>query len=124
MPKWDADYVDELLEKFEQITSGLESRLEDIVEGRVTPDPDKIPIGSARKIDAAVLFFDICGWTHRSSFPDHVSLKRALYVLDALVPMVMHTVHAHGGFVEKNTGDGVMAVIPDMGTVNASQQAL
>jgi adenylate cyclase len=124
MPVWDTQYYKRLQQKFLTITVGLKSRLGDIVAGRVAPDPANISIGSARKMDAAVMFFDIRGWTHRSSDPDDEELRKALYTLDTVIPMVMHSVYEHQGFVEKNTGDGVMAVIPDLGEVNAAERAL
>ena len=31
-------------------------------------------------------------------------------MLDCVIPMVMQVIHDHDGYVEKNTGDGVMAV--------------
>ncbi len=32
-------------------------------------------------------------------------------MLDCVIPMVMHIVYDYGGYVEKNTGDGVMAIV-------------
>jgi class 3 adenylate cyclase len=43
-------------------------------------------------------------------------LKRTLLMLDCVIPMVMHVIHDHNGYVEKNTGDGVMGIIGADGT--------
>ncbi len=93
------------------MTYGLDERLEDIVQGRVTPAVEDIPIGSARRLSAAVLVFDIRGFSQRTSNDNDDTLKNALLLLDTVLPMVAHVVYDHGGYVEKNTGDGVLAVI-------------
>jgi class 3 adenylate cyclase len=111
MPTWNLDYLNSLQDRFTRILSGLDSRLEDVVQGRTAPPADAIPIGSARSVRAAVLFFDIRAFTHRSASAELQDLKRTLLMLDCVIPMVMHLVYDHGGYVEKNTGDGVMAVI-------------
>ena len=57
-----------------------------------------------------MLFFDIRNFTSRVQKGDSDTLKAALLMLDCVIPMVMHVVHDHDGYVEKNTGDGLMAV--------------
>jgi len=111
MPNWDRAYADSLTERFDQTLDGLSDRLDDVARGRVVPAVEDIAIGSGRAVDAAVLFFDIRDFTGRSGsfMPD--DLKTSLLLLDCVIPMVMHIVHDFGGYVEKNTGDGVMAVI-------------
>jgi class 3 adenylate cyclase len=68
-------------------------------------------------MNAAVLFFDIRGSSTRSGLV-------ALYTLDTVVPMVMRIVHDHGGYVEKNTGDGIMAILTGMDEKKAAENAL
>jgi adenylate cyclase len=110
MPEWNVAYVRDLRDRFAALVEGLDDRLEDVVQGRVIPDVENIPIASARAVRAAVLFFDIEDFTSRVPDADDLTLKRALFMLDCVIPMVMHVVHDHDGYVEKNTGDGVMAV--------------
>lgn len=111
MALWGLDYYATLLERFEAITDGLDDRISDIREGRSAPKLDDMTIGSGRKVMAAVVFFDICDFTKRTSRDDLGALAETLYMLDCVVPMVMHVVYDYGGYVEKNTGDGVMAII-------------
>ncbi len=109
MPNWNAEYYETLVDRFSDITDGLDDRLDAIVDGRIAPAVDDIPIGSARKLRAATLVFDIRGFSSRTTTV--ANMKKALQMLDCVIPMVEHIVHDHGGYVEKNTGDGVMAII-------------
>lgn len=111
MPKWNKEYYESLSDKFTTLLVGLNERLDDVVNGRVTPALDDIPIGSARKMRAAILFFDIRGFTNRTSSADLNSLKKTLYMLDCVIPMVMQIIYDFDGYIEKNTGDGLMAII-------------
>jgi adenylate cyclase len=108
---WTPEYLAGLRTRFDEIVNGLPSRLEDVVAGRVVPALTNIPIGSARSMRAAVLFFDIRGFTGRSSNPDLQQLKTTLLMLDTVIPMVMQVITDHDGYVEKNIGDGVMGII-------------
>lgn len=117
MPVWGSLYYNGLSSRFKEITAGLKWRLESIVNGRATPFIDDIPIGSAKKMNAAVLFFDIRGSSNRFGYV-------ALYTLDTVIPMVMKIVHDYGGYIEKNTGDGVMAIFTAMDDKAACKAAL
>jgi adenylate cyclase len=111
MPAWDASYVTTLNDRFGRITDGLEDRISDITAGRTAPALDDIALGSGRHVNASALFFDICGFSRRTNRDDLEALGETLYMLDCVIPMVMHVVFDHGGYVEKNTGDGVMAIV-------------
>lgn len=111
MPKWNKYYYKSLEDKFENINSDLEKRIDDVVNGRVAPSINDITIGSGRKLDAAVLFFDIRGFTNRTNSSDINKLKETLFMLDCVIPMVMQIVYDFDGYIEKNTGDGIMAII-------------
>lgn len=111
MPQWNSEYYESLAERFFSMADGLNDRLDAVVEGRTAPAVEDIPIGSARKLRAAVLFFDIRGFTNRTASADMDKLKEALFMLDCVIPTVEHVVHDHGGYVEKNTGDGIMAIV-------------
>ncbi len=111
MPKWTKEYYSSLEERFNKITEGLADRIDGVINGTVTPAINDIPIGSARKMRAAVLFFDIRNFTSRTSSAEMPKLKETLIMLDCVIPMVMHIIFDNDGYIEKNTGDGVMAVI-------------
>lgn len=113
MPQWGAAYYLELVSRCDGLAAGLGNRIEDIVHGRVAPAVDDLTIGSARKIGSAILFFDIRNFTSWSGDPSDAGLKRALVMLDLVIPMMMHVLHDFDAYVEKNTGDGVMAIFPD-----------
>lgn len=110
MPSWNIQYYTSLEERFAELTSGLDDRLEQIIKGRTPPASEDISIGSARKLRAAILFFDLRDFSGRTGSPDDQSMKQALELLDVVIPIVMQIVFDFGGYVEKNTGDGIMAI--------------
>jgi adenylate cyclase len=111
MPKWDKTYFDSLIERFNKITDGLDDRLDKVVDGRATPALTDLAIGSARKMRAATIFFDIRHFSSRTSSAEVSNMRKALQMLDCVIPMVMHVIYDYGGYVEKNTGDGVMGIV-------------
>jgi len=111
MPNWNKDYYITLAERFAAITDGLDDRLEDIIKGKVVPAVENIDIGSAKSVRAAVIFFDICNFSGRTGSIQLSEMKKALLMLDCVIPMIMNVVYDYGGYIEKNTGDGVMAII-------------
>lgn len=86
-------------------------RLDAVAEGRVAPPVDAIAIGSGRKVTACVIFFDIRGFTQLTSSDDPNTLKRTLFLLNCVIPAMMRVLYRYGAYVEKNTGDGLMAVL-------------
>lgn len=71
------------------------------------PDITRLEIGSAKKMTTSVLFFDIAKFTTTTS---HLPQEYTLYLLNLIIPTVMRIVRHCGGTVEKNTGDGIMAI--------------
>ncbi|MBA3930662.1 MAG: hypothetical protein C0521_13850 [Xanthomonas sp.] len=86
-------------------------RLDAVADGRVAPAVDDIVIGSGRKVTACVIFFDIRGFTQLTSSDDPNTLKRTLFLLNCVIPAMMRVLYRYGAYVEKNTGDGLMAVL-------------
>lgn len=111
MPNWNKEYLDTLKERFNESTADLNARLSSVVEGRVAPAIDDINIGSARLLRGAVLFFDIRSFSKRVNNSSPEVMKSALLMLDCVIPLVMNIVYDFDGYVEKNTGDGIMAII-------------
>jgi class 3 adenylate cyclase len=76
--------------------------------GRIIPDPLDLPIGHGRRLQAAVLFLDISGFTQKPS--ETAAEQEALVrILSLFFSEMIRIVGDYGGTIEKNTGDGVMA---------------
>src|SRR5258705_9541259 len=57
---------------------------------------------------SAVLFFDLEDFTSVSA---HIGKERTLSLLNMIIPTIMKIVKHYDGVVEKNTGDGLMAIL-------------
>lgn len=110
MPNWTTRYHDELASLFNDLTTALPGRLRQVVTGRTTPALEALTIGSAREVTATVMFFDIEGSTKRTPSGRSIDLRRTLATLNCVIPMISRIVTDHGGYIEKNTGDGLMAI--------------
>src|SRR5215204_3443942 len=98
MPTWNSTYYESLVDRFSEITNGLDDRLDAVADGRIAPAVEDLTIGSARKLRAAVLFFDIRGFSSRTA--SFANMKKALQMLDCVIPIVEYLVYDHGGYVE------------------------
>ncbi|WP_395118708.1 adenylate/guanylate cyclase domain-containing protein [Rhodanobacter sp. FW102-FHT14D06] len=58
-----------------------------------------------------MIFFDIRGFTQLTSSDDPNTLKRTLFILNCVIPAMMRVMYRYGAYVEKNTGDGLMAIL-------------
>jgi adenylate cyclase len=110
MRDWTSAYHDDLKGRFSDLKNGIPTRLAQISDARTTPAIDGMVIGSAKRVRAAALFFDIERFTTRMASDDEVQMTQTLQMLNYVIPMVMHVIHDHDGYIEKNTGDGVMAL--------------
>ncbi len=72
------------------------------------PDLSVLEIGSARRMNAAILFFDLENFTSTSS---QISNEATLFILNNIIPSLTRIIRHWGGTVEKNTGDGIMAIL-------------
>lgn len=111
MPSWNKDYWEKIKESFYSNVGGLQDKVDSVTDGRVAPKLEDLTIGSGRKMRAACLFFDIRGFTSRTSSSDDDKLKETLYMLNCVIPTVMNIIYDYNGYIEKNTGDGIMAII-------------
>lgn len=84
--------------------------MDNVAAGRISPSLEDMSIGSGRKVTATVIFFDICGFTNLTSSDDPETLKRTLLLLNCVIPGMMRALYRYGAYVEKNTGDGLMAI--------------
>lgn len=82
--------------------------------GRVIPENEDLAIGAGRRLNAAVMFLDISGF---SSWPAEHPGEQAgvLACLNLFFSEMVRIAEDYGGFVEKNTGDGLMAYFEDQG---------
>jgi adenylate cyclase len=110
MPNWTSTYEEELQASFRELTTALPTRLRQVVTGRTTPALEALTIGSAREVAATVLFFDIEGSTSRTPTGHSEHLRTTLATLNCVIPMMSRVVTDHDGYIEKNTGDGLMAI--------------
>lgn len=87
--------------------------------GRVLPGEDDLVFGTGRRVKAAVLFLDICGYSSRHS-ETHWEQDMLLRALTLFFGEMVRLVEEYGGAVEKNTGDGLMAYFEDGGGTPAA----
>jgi len=76
--------------------------------GRVIPEADDLAFHEGRRIDATVMFLDICKFSQRpaeSQEEQHLLMQ----ILALFFTEMIKIIEDHGGVVEKNTGDGLMA---------------
>jgi adenylate cyclase len=76
--------------------------------GRVIPGQGDLPIHVGRRIEATVLFLDICKFSARPSWTE-TEQENLLRILSLFFSEIIRIVEDFGGTVEKNTGDGLMA---------------
>lgn len=93
--------------------------------GRVIPSDTDIAIHSGRRLTATVLFLDISKFSSRPSSTAGEQ-EALLKVLSLFFTEMIRIIEDHGGVVEKNTGDGLMAYfVAEAGdTVAVQQRAL
>jgi class 3 adenylate cyclase len=72
------------------------------------PNLQALVIGAAKRMTAAIMFFDFENFTAVTS---HISSEQTLMILNVATTTVMRIVREWNGTVEKHTGDGVMAII-------------
>jgi class 3 adenylate cyclase len=104
-------YWDQQIERVTKLRDRIVARAE-VVPGRVTPDDTDLVIGTGRRINAAVMFTDISGFSTRQSISQEEQ-EMMLRVLNLYFTEMIRIVEDYGGSVEKNTGDGLMAYFED-----------
>jgi class 3 adenylate cyclase len=78
----------------------------------VVPGEDDLAIGTGRRLNVAVLFLDLSGF---SVWPSETPAEQDLIlrVFNLFFGEMIRIVEDYGGTVEKNTGDGLMAYFED-----------
>jgi len=106
--KWNLDRY-RILRNFVSFQIKLNAiRLKKVPDAMTMPDLSALSIGTAKRMTAAIMFFDFENFTTVTS---NISLEQTLMILNVATTSVMRIVREWGGTVEKHTGDGVMAII-------------
>lgn len=105
--KWTPLFHNSILEKLKIHKKEALLRIRNITNGRTMPEIINVSIGSAKKMEAAILFFDLREFTAITS---KLSNEAVLYILNAIIPQMIYAVKHWKGEIEKNTGDGIMAI--------------
>jgi class 3 adenylate cyclase len=104
-------YWESQVERIERMREKIAARASTPV-GRVIPDDTDLAIGTGRRLSLTVMFIDISQFSARRSITaDEQELM--LRVLNLFFTEMIHIVEDHDGYVEKNTGDGLMAYFED-----------
>ena len=82
-------------------------RVESVTPGLVMPDIANVAIGSGKRMTASVLFFDLADFSRITHL---ISRDDTLRILNLIIPTVMRIARNWNGEIEKNTGDGIMAI--------------
>ncbi|MFS2150660.1 adenylate/guanylate cyclase domain-containing protein [Rhizobium sp. Rhizsp42] len=96
-----------------------------VTAGRVIPDATDLPIHAGRRLDAAVMFLDISKFSSRPSSTD-AEQENLLRILSLFFTEMIRVIEDYGGYLEKNTGDGLMAYFTKEAgdTVSVQQKAV
>ena len=93
--------------------------------GRVIPESDDIAIHNGRRLEATVMFLDICKFSSRPCEGADEQMA-IVQILSLFFTEMIRIIEDHGGVVEKNTGDGLMAYFAqnDLPGISIQQRAL
>lgn len=105
--KWNPGFHRMIKIRLKMVTRENAKRIRNITKGLTMPEITSVAIGSAKKMEAAILFFDLQDFTSVSS---RLPNEDVLYLLNTIIPEMMHVVRRWQGEIEKNTGDGLMAI--------------
>src|SRR5258708_34750760 len=87
--RWNLKFISEL-ESFIALQKRINLRRQRaITAGRTMPDISAVSIRSAKRMTAAVLFFDLEDFTSVSA---HIGKERTLSLLNAIIPTIMKIV--------------------------------
>lgn len=112
-------------ERIEQLRIKIADR-PSVGDGRTVPGDDSLVIGDGRRLQMAIMFIDICGFSNRS-LETKEEQGMMLKVLNLYFTEMIRIAEEYGGNVEKNTGDGLMVYFNDgegAPPENGSQRAL
>ncbi|MEW6616609.1 MAG: adenylate/guanylate cyclase domain-containing protein [Thermodesulfobacteriota bacterium] len=105
--KWNPSFYGSIRNRLARQTRQKIQRIRNITNGLTMPEITAVPIGSAKKMVAAILFFDLEDFSATAS---KLSNEVILYMLNTIIPEMMYIARYWNGEIEKNTGDGIMAI--------------
>jgi adenylate cyclase len=105
--KWHPLFLSSIKHKLDREEKMGPKKIRDIQKGLTMPDVEQVVIGSAKKMVASVMFFDLMDFTLLSA---ELGSENTLFVLNLILPQMMQIVKHWNGEIEKNTGDGIMAI--------------
>lgn len=105
---WNLAYKQKLIDRNTSRREKLDDDMENVIRGREMPEDDQVNLGGGRQLNLAIMFLDICHFTHypSSNFEEQ---KNVLILLNLFITEMISIVRDYGGQFEKNTGDGIMA---------------
>jgi len=108
-----ASYWGEQAQRIEDLRKKINAQSV-VSAGRAIPDDEALVIGSGRRVNLAVMFLDISSSSARPSYTEPEQWTN-LRVLNLFFSEMVKIAEDYGGFVEKNTGDGLLAYFEDGG---------
>lgn len=105
--KWNPFIYAAVSKKAKQQRKLSRLRIRNITNGLTMPEIVNVPICGAKRMEAAILFFDLKDFTAISS---KMTNEDVLYILNSIIPPLLLIIRYWNGEVEKNTGDGLMAI--------------
>jgi class 3 adenylate cyclase len=90
----------------------IPDKLPSISTGYKVPDEEELAIGDGKRLDLAIMFLDICGFSSWDSETEEEQ-KKNLLRLSLFINSMVKIAEKMGGAVEKNTGDGLMVWFQD-----------
>lgn len=116
-------YWDGQIERVEKLRQRISTRATVSAPGRLIPEDADLSIGTGRRLDVTVLFLDISDFSARSSSTAEEQ-EMMLRVLNLFMTEMIRVIEDYGGYVEKNTGDGLMAYFEDDADANSTVKAV
>lgn len=87
------------------------------------PDPESLKLGEAYTVEITVVFVDIVNFTG-INMSSSDSQQNVLMQMDLLFSSLFKIVQDEGGFVEKNTGDGLFCYFDSSDDKNSIEKAI
>jgi adenylate cyclase len=107
------EFLSDLLKIPSQRSREMNSQTAPVISpGRVAPAEDDLAIGTGRRLQMAVLFLDVCNFSGRPS-ETLEEQEQVLRMMNIFFPEMIRVAEKHGGTIEKNTGDGLLAWFED-----------
>lgn len=105
--KWNPNFYRVMQHRLKEIVKRNPKVIRNITNGLTMPDIQSLRIGCAKKMEAAILFFDLENFTATTS---NLANEDVLFCLNVIIPTMMQVTRHWNGEIEKNTGDGIMAI--------------